>query len=914
MIDKDKDKEKNKNYWDNKFWAYMHDPFDKCFCIKGHEERAAKIQEAFGLTPPNEAFWKKADVIASGFERGQIVSYHKDEEKSGAVDFTNGAILTHPTGEKNQIKIDLEDIVTSKIFEEMLEFIKKDIGVEAGKGGYSEKFKGNDEKFQIARFLYTHLVLRFRLANENVAGLGALWHRLPADTRFPDHSIWQHNALVSAVYSCFELGGEDDLGMMVVSITPVQSFIEKARKLRDYWTGSIFLSYLAFVGIKWVIENLGPDHILYPSLIDQFLVNEYLRINWKLSDGVNLLNKESDIASFPNKFLFLLPFSKSEECAKEIEKSIKDGWMDICKRVLNGIIGFDLNLDENEKKHLEDIFKRQNENFWDIKWGAVKMLSESDKGEIERLLPEASYKGNFELLGYFNNMIGDKKNYEKSGIGTLYSVSHTLCQSVLAAEKTKKQVTRKEEPGEKCHLCGEFEVLHKKPYQSGMSANDYKRSAQEFWEDLKEHWDGEDGSDLKENERLCSICTTKRFGYYFLKEDHLLSKSFKDSKNFPSTTYIALYNYFKRENIVKPQEKMDLAQKIHESDDITTEGRDKYYAILLMDGDNMGKLINGETIASTWESIMHPDIVEKLKSSEVMDKTYTKNWMKIFKEHPKRNITPSIHASISESLGDFALYGVAKIVKKYDGRLIYAGGDDVCAILPIDNVLSAAEEISSYYTSSFKLIYSEKGEIVISDVSSKFKPSKGKLSVNLGSGNGISISAGILICHHKESLKHMIRECHKLLDKAKDDGGRNAVAIQLKKRSGGDRFFISKWNDKKLESFKYLVDKMGKDMSRSLAYKLAEFKDGIDSILNLKNYQEEEKNKLLSDFILTMLERSGKKSDDPTKIAENITNLIFDYKNTFTNDPLIIAGFLHNEDDKGFKDDNNGGKEYGKLV
>lgn len=906
------DKEKNKNYWDNKFWAYMHDPFDKCFCIKGHEERSAEIQKVFGLTPPNEAFWKKSDGIASGFERGQIVSYHKDEDKSGAVDFIKRPILTHPTGEKNQIEIDMAGIDTSKIFEKMLEFIKKDIGVEAGEGGYSDNFKNDNEKFQIARFLYTHLVLRFRLANENVAGLGALWHRLPADTRFPDHSIWQHNALVSAINSCFELGGEDDLGMMVVSITPVQLFIEKARKLRDYWTGSIFLSYLAFVGIKWVIENLGPDHVLYPSLIDQFLVNRYMSINWKLPDGVNLLNKESDIASFPNKFLFLLPFSKSNDCAKAIEQSIKDGWSDIYKGVLNGIMGLNLDLDENEKKHLEYIFERQNEKFWDIKWGAVKMLSEPDEEEIKKLLPETSYIGNFKLLKYFNNMIADKKNYEKSGVGTLYSVSHVLCQSVLGAEKTRKQITRKEEPGEKCHLCGEFEVLHKNPYHSGMSANDYKSSVQEFWEDFKQHWEGEDGSDIKDNERLCSICTTKRLGYYFLKKDHLLSKSFKDSKNFPSTTYIALTDYFKRENLVKTQEKIDRAQKIHESDDVTTEGRDKYYAILLMDGDNMGKLIYGETIASTWESIMHPDIFEKLKKSEVMDERYTKNWREIFEKHPKRNITPSIHASISESLGDFAIYGVAKIVKKYDGRLIYAGGDDVCAILPIDNVLNCAEEISRYYTSSFKLIDLE-GDMIISDVSGKFKPSKGKLSLNLGRGEGISISAGILICHHKESLKHMIRECHELLDKAKNLGGRNAVAVQLKKRSGGDRFFISKWRDKKLESFKNLIDKMGEDVSKSLAYRLGKFKEGIDAISNLKDYQEEEKNKLLSDFILTMLERSGKQSDDPVKIAENITNLIFDYKNTFTNDPLIIAGFLNNENDKGVKDDNKGGRDV-KLV
>ena len=64
--------------------------------------------------------------------------------------------------------------------------------------------------------------------------------------------------------------------MVVFSITPVQDFIGKARKLRDYWTGSVILSYLAFVGIARVMQDLGPDHVLYPSLHNQSLVDLWL--------------------------------------------------------------------------------------------------------------------------------------------------------------------------------------------------------------------------------------------------------------------------------------------------------------------------------------------------------------------------------------------------------------------------------------------------------------------------------------------------------------------------------------------------------------------------------------------------------------------------------------------------------------
>lgn len=882
--------DKPKNYWDNKFWAYMHDPFDKAFDIKTHVQRANELCEIFGIEQPNEEFWKKADGIASGFERGQITSYNKNDEKSGAVDFINNPILSHPTGENAQLKINLNNFDKEKLFIELKEFMGKEIGVEAGKGGYSDEFKGNNEKFKIARFLYTHLVLRFRLANENVGNIGALWHRLPADTRFPDHSIWQHNALVSAIQSCFDIAGnKNDIGLMLFSITPVQSFISKARKLRDFWSGSVLLSWLAFEGIKWVIENLGPDHILYPSLVDQYLVNKYLTENWHVKPDV-LLNNEPSIANFPNKFLFLIPINKADDIAKEIESDILKAWKDLYAMTAN-IICQKLNVNNEESKFINEMFKRQNDDYWNIQWVAVNLLKKDNENDIRKLLPPVSYENQFKLLNKFLSMIEDK-NYEKSGIGTLYSVSNSLIQSALAAQKNCTPLKTKNEPGEKCQLCGEFEVLHSKEYKQDISANDYKKNITDFWQELKSKFDGENGVDFKENERLCSICLIKRLAYRVIKSNsnHILNETFKISDNFPSTTYFSLYNYFKRKNITDEKEKIKEADKQHEKTE--TKTKDIYYAILLMDGDKIGKLINGESIASTWQSVMHPEIYEKLQNGTI-DEVYSKNWQEIFADTKlnKRNITPAVHAAISESLGDFAVYGVAQIIRKYEGRLIYAGGDDVCAILPAVNAISAAKEIATYYKSSFKLI-KNKNEII--DITNEFVPQPGKLSINLGKGDDISISAGVLICHHKASLSHMIKEAHMLLDnKAKEEGGRNAIAIQLKKRSGGDRFFITKFDSDKLNNFIELSNSIGEEMSRSLAYRLSMLKDGIDAIL-----KSEDKQDLLFKFILKQVKRSGTISNNDEKIANKICDVIIDNKGRFSNEPLIIAGFLNQKEDK----------------
>jgi CRISPR-associated protein Cmr2 len=63
------------------------------------------------------------------------------------------------------------------------------------------------------------------------------------------------------------------------------------------------------------MENLGPDHVLYPSLIDQPLVLEYLANNWQMEElikSTKTLSQVRDIGSLPNKFVLLLPLNHVE--------------------------------------------------------------------------------------------------------------------------------------------------------------------------------------------------------------------------------------------------------------------------------------------------------------------------------------------------------------------------------------------------------------------------------------------------------------------------------------------------------------------------------------------------------------------------------------------------------------------------
>jgi len=880
-------KKPDANYWNSKLTAYLHDPIDKAFSIKDHEERGARLIELLGLQKPNEESWKSADAMAAGFERGRLPSYSRDSNKNGAVDFADKPVLTHPVSESGNITVDYK-FDYGKINSDMEKIVSESI-----------KFPqtGDEALYARNRFYYVHLLLRYQLAGENAGGIGALWHRLPADTRFPDHTIWHHNALTSAIYSCMETGhGEDDLGLAVFSITPVQQFISRARKLRDYWTGSLLLSWLACEGIKWVMDNLGPDHILYPSLVDQPLVMEYLKT---LSGFENLvdkyrLNNSNDIATFPNKFLFAIPLSSAEEICNAISFQIKQRWNELGTIVFSDISNKLPGLKFEDKESLKKIFSKQISGFWNFNWAAAKMIGKSDLKNLEKLMEPEVWEAQDKLFDIFSP--------SGSGKGIYYTTSHRLVQSALASDKACKTVTREPENGVKCHVCAEYEVLNILQNPGETDASFYKENIDSFWSRMNKAY-GE--SDFNKGEKLCSVCSVKRLAYSALKNEcsHPLYQAFKGREGYPTTTEFSLHNFFKKNNINDKKTKRDIADRLFNKESLADsesrlkEGKlepaDKYYAILLMDGDKMGALINGDTVAATWDSVLHPAMADRLQNAS-FDAGYREKWSKVFSDPVlnRRMLSPAVHAAVSESLGDFALYGVKSIIDKYDGSLIYAGGDDVCAVLPVSGALDAAEEIKDYYNSVFRMI-DEKGVPSENEIEGSWKPGKGKLSVNLGKGKDISISGAVLICHHKEALSEMIERAHRLLnERAKGLFGRNSLAIELKKRSGGSRYFGAKWDCGLWSDFINIGHSInsGKStgrLSRSLVYRLEEMRTGIESLI--KDYPHH-----YAGFIEKQIIRSLVSGVDDEKIKEmagQVARLTVS-DGSFSHESLIIASFI----------------------
>ena len=897
------------NYWNNKVKYFLHDPPDKALSIPGHQERANLLLDAFAISSTiQHEEYGDPDRTAAGMDRQTLPGYSKDERENGAVNFLAIPAITHPTGDSDPLSFELpDDLDLAAVAGEMRRLVLADLGVEADSGkGISEdrQVRGKEEAFASRRFLYLYFLLRRRLNQENIGGLGALWERLPADTRLPDHSIWRHNGLVSALASCRDLSPKGQASILVFALTPVQDFIGRARKLRDFWTGSLILSWLVFEGIKAVMCYLGPDHMVYPSLHNQPLVDDWLRQNG-LGEPLAKLEKAGlaatsyEVASFPNKFVCLVPTGLEKDVAEEIFKAIEAAWNDLGEHTLT-LLGDKMGNDERFAD-IERIFRRQMGMYWEPQWSAAPLVTAADESTLRNLLHSDIFERCLKDFQATRTLLAKRGINAGDGRGQLYAASHALAQAMLAAGKSARRDQRKPEQGIKCDMFGEFEILH---YEDLEDRNP-KPSEDPFWKDVRAAFPGE----FKETERLCALGLVKRLAVRACRKDHPLARFFKNADAFPSTTSVALSGWFASldeaamedrrlaealvdlgwpDDKYKDKAKKILAQCLHEQDEariedttIPEEKREaarqifrchkvddawKYYAVLLMDADKMGNLINGVTLGARWETVLHSKLRDRLQRDD-FSPDYRAYWSKRLSE--KRLVSPAVHAAISEALGDFSLLAVPEIVERHGGRLIYAGGDDVCAVLPVAGVLEAVREIAEMYTAGFLFYDNGKREVLSS---SPWRPRTGRLVCHLGRGEKISISASVLIAHHKRPLGQVLALAHELLDIAKEQGGRNALAVELDKRSGGGRTFVCHWNqapiaalqsdlagatmlDLFLSAGNSIAGQEEGGMSSSLAYRLDRFRSGIAAILD-------QSPELLPIFIEKQLIRSAGEDDN----------------------------------------------------
>lgn len=173
------------------------------------------------------------------------------------------------------------------------------------------------------------------IEDEDFGKLGELWKLLPADTRVPDHSIWDHLDLTSAFAGACAADRNGDAALLALSIGPVQSFIASARTTSDLWAGSHLLSRLSWEAMRPICEALGPDAILFPRLRGIPQVDLWLRdamgLPRDLFDDCDWMRGATDAnplfsAALPNRLVAVVPASQVREIPEQSRQAVR-AWL-----------------------------------------------------------------------------------------------------------------------------------------------------------------------------------------------------------------------------------------------------------------------------------------------------------------------------------------------------------------------------------------------------------------------------------------------------------------------------------------------------------------------------------------------------------------------------------------------------------
>lgn len=179
-----------------------------------------------------------------------------------------------------------------------------------------------------------------------------------------------------------------------------------------------------------------------------------------------------------------------------------------------------------------------------------------------------------------------------------------------------------------------------------------------------------------------------------------------------------------------------------------------YVACLVADGDHMGKFLDQ---IQNWES----------------------------------------HQKVSRRLSKFAM-DCRKIVEQdHMGSLVYAGGDDVLAFVCMTDALQCAQALKTHFHQQMKLICNALKNKEPS-IAGRRLPT---LSVGIGIGHMLDNMADLL---------DMGRNAEKLAKKGSGEGDnkRNALAILLDKRSGGQLVWRASWDEDPVALLGQIQDRM----------------------------------------------------------------------------------------------------------
>lgn len=744
--------------WRDILVAYLHDPPDKALQIRGHEAPArGYLQAALGDRVSEVELKDPSDAKAAVAERLPAPNWQRL-----TVSCEQGRFLTrHPLS-------GAEKVVTVSDWDQS--------AVSATIGQLVEGIDGTKQRF---------FALWRQLADRLSLDHGQWFEQLPADTRIPDHTIW-HHLETAAAWKAAEADDSAGAAFLSFSLGPVQSFIAAARSLRDLWSGSMILAWLTFQGMLPIIEELGPTALVYPALRGLPWLDLWLRREAGLASAIaSPASARSMAPCIPNRFLALVPWglegSRARDLASRCENAAREAWQDMADAVLSGL---------NQKwpsapAEWASRWSEQVKNHFEIRTSVLPWREASDEVIGRLIAGEDGFDKAFPDAAAVRRLADaipahEAPGYSQKSAGS-WQAKVELSARLMQAQRSIRHVppsTRVKDEGEefppKCSLLGSYEQMGPAGLQESGA----------FWQEAARQF-SIGGVRLHERERFSAIALIKRFSgpCYFRRELGLKSADLR----YDDTATVAAAEWLHQAGIDHAKQRRqpggwsgqwlhwprpDFDREEPCPDELWTvikQARDEhrmppaYYAVLMLDGDEMGKWLRGDKSPSIQE-VLHPDLRAYFaKSGETPAGLAA-----------RRSVGPAVHAAISEALANFALHFAPSIVEKHKGALIYAGGDDVLAILPARTALVCAGELSRTFRKNYE------------------KPNGEPRRECLLMGEKASVSGGLAIVHYKEDLRFALEAARKA-EKAAKNAGRDALQIAACRRSGEHATALCPW-------------------------------------------------------------------------------------------------------------------------
>ncbi len=600
-------------------------------------------------------------------------------------------------------------------------------------------------------------------------------------------------------------------------------------------------------------------------------------------------------AALPNKFVALVPAARAGEFAEQIAKGVRDFVQGLATGMLSRLL-VEAGVENTPDLYCHQQLREQLTGFPEVHWAAVPYGAlvrevDGDVPDVSQLVIATtatrgtigdSFLGSEAWRRLQRPLDVEGVRFYRPNPGVLYPAVYELLDNVAARAKSLREMPQRKPGGEagyRCDLTGEAEWLTHDAALLLIPKG--QRPDSTLWNRAGESWSALG----RKQEHLCATAMLKRLWPSWFVQDilgsdllrryvvstHTLALSpwierfLDDSSRQPDDRTItdlerlcddwgAERTALPQRLVVKIREKAatgrigKLLTRLPDLLDKTRFGADgedrstgalrrlmgdskpeAYYGLLLLDGDRMGAWISGseQRFQTTTRDTFHPQIRAALSQK------FAQPELKAYLDAP-RAVSPARHMAISAALNNFSLHLAREVVEEQcKGKLIYAGGDDVLALVAIDDLLRCMGLLRAAYS----------GLEVPETLASRNDPAARHLNLRRGHavhrgrvlrlmGGKATASLGAVIAHHTAPLGAVLRSLREAEATAKRNG-RDRFTLSVLKRSGGRTDLTLPWRGEDQTSFGPIMVLMdlcrsfGADTSRNAAYRTLAWVDHL---------------------------------------------------------------------------------------